>query len=168
MKRLILVRHAKTEPMSDAGSDYSRKLKKRGHKDAAIVSQHLQQKGYTPDAIISSPATRALQTAEIFAETYDIDSSEIREAPFLYDGETTIGFLAGIASEAQAGEETLMVVGHNPDMAMLSMRLTNKEFFNFPTCAVTVINFSVNEWSDMQARSGRAEYFIYPKKLKEK
>jgi phosphohistidine phosphatase len=78
MKRLILVRHAKTEPVTDADSDFTRQLKKRGHKDARMIADHLIGKTMVPEVIISSPAHRALQTARIMAGSFNIPESEIK------------------------------------------------------------------------------------------
>jgi phosphohistidine phosphatase len=165
MKRLILVRHAKTEPYTDARTDFERKLKNRGRKDTLLVARDLQQHGIYPDLIISSPAVRAFQTAQLFAKAYEIESESIVLAQFVYDGDTTEGMLHGFAT--LSGEvQTVMVVGHNPDMATLSMKLSSTDFFHFPTCAVTVISFSVSDWNDVSVGTGRVERFVYPKMLK--
>ncbi|WP_044117963.1 SixA phosphatase family protein [Alkaliflexus imshenetskii] len=166
MKRLILVRHAKTEPLTDALSDFERQLKKRGHNDARLVANELKDKGFCPDTIISSPAVRAIQTARVFADVFEIPALQIKQAGFIYDGETTAGLLSGITSMA-GGEETVLVVGHNPDIAMLSMRLTGEAFAHFPTTATLVIAFSASTWSDISVGTGRAEYFVYPRLLKD-
>lgn len=165
MKRLILVRHAKTEPLTDAASDFERKLKKRGRGDASLVAGDLKGKDYVPDVLIASPAKRAIQTALIYAETYGIPEDDIKQAMFVYDGDTTARMLDAIAGLAgNAG--TVMVVGHNPDMATLSMLLTREDFYHYPTCASSVIAFSITDWKDMSVGQGRSEYFVYPRLLK--
>jgi phosphohistidine phosphatase len=70
--------------------------------------------------------------------------------------------IAGLAGNA----DTVMVVGHNPDMATLSMLLTREDFFHYPTCASSVIGFSISNWHDMSVGQGRSEYFVYPRVLK--
>jgi phosphohistidine phosphatase len=165
MKRLILVRHAKTEPLTDAASDYERKLKKRGLNDAALVADDLKSRAYVPDVLIASPAKRALQTAQIYAKTYGIPDEDIKQAMFVYDGDTTARMLDAIAGLA-GNAETVMVVGHNPDMATLSMLLAREDFYHFPTCAASVIAFSITDWKDLNVGQGRSEYFVFPKMLK--
>lgn len=167
MKRLILVRHAKTEPLTDADSDFERQLKKRGHKDARLVSDHLTGKRIVPDLIISSPAQRALQTARIMAGAFSIPESGIIEAPFIYEGFTIDEFTAQIARLA-GNKDSVMVVGHNPEIALMAIQYTEDNYFNFPTTATAVINFSVSQWSDIKPRQGRTETFLYPKELKGK
>ncbi len=165
MKRLILVRHAKTEPLTDAASDFERKLKRRGINDAALVARDLKSRAYVPEVLISSPAKRAIQTAHVFAEAYGIPLDDIKQAMFVYDGDTTARMLDAIAGLA-GNADTVMVVGHNPDMATLSMLLSREDFYHFPTGACTVITFSITDWQDMNVGQGRSEYFVYPKSLK--
>lgn len=167
MKRLILVRHAKTEPITDADSDFSRQLKKRGHKDARMIADHLIGKLMVPEVIISSPARRTMQTARIMAGSFSIPESEIKEVPFIYDGFSLEELVREIASLA-GDKDSVMVVGHNPDIALMAIQFAGENFFNFPTSATAVIDFSVSEWSQLKAGTGRADMFVYPKELKGK
>lgn len=167
MKRLILVRHAKTEPLTDADSDFSRQLKKRGHKDARMISDHLIGKSLVPDLIISSPARRTLQTAQIMAGAFSIPESEITAVSFIYDG-FSLDELVNEISSLASDKETVMVIGHNPDIALMAIQLSGDNFFHFPTSATAVIGFTVSEWSQIKAGAGRTEMFVYPKELKGK
>ena len=162
MKKLILVRHAKTEALSDVGTDFDRKLKRRGWSDAKLVAEVLKEKGCIPDKIISSPAIRAWQTATVFADVFKMKESSILSAKILYDGDTTEGLLDAIAGLA-GKSKTIIVVGHNPDMATLSMRLLNERIEKFPTTAAITINFSISNWHDMQVGAGSMGLHIYPK-----
>jgi len=166
MLKLILVRHAKTEPLTDAGSDFQRNLKKRGWSDARLVAETLLKSSYRPDKIIASPATRAWQTATVFAGVFGFKEEDIVSARFLYDGDTTAGMLDGLADLAGQAK-TLLVVGHNPDMAMLTMHLSNVRPERFPTTASAVISFSLSAWHDVNVNTGRMELLLIPKKLKE-
>ncbi len=167
MKRLILVRHAKTEPLTDAENDFSRQLKRRGHKDARMIADHLIGKTMVPDVIISSPAHRALQTARIMAGSFSIPESEIKEVPFIYNGFSLEELAKEIATIA-GDKDSVMVVGHNPDIALMSIQFAGDNFFNFPTSATAVIGFTVSEWSQIKAGTGRTEMFVFPKELKGK
>ncbi|MBZ4676007.1 MAG: phosphoglycerate mutase [Anaerophaga sp.] len=167
MKRLILVRHAKTEPLTDADSDFERQLKRRGHKDARLISDHLIGKRIVPEVIISSPAVRAIQTARIMAGAFSIPESKIIEAPFIYEGFSVDRFISGIAG--MAGKyDSVMVVGHNPDIALMAIQLAGDNFFNYPTSATVSIVFTVTEWDQIKPGSGRTEMFVYPRELKDK
>jgi phosphohistidine phosphatase len=167
MKRLILVRHAKTEPLTDAESDFERQLKKRGHKDSRLVSDHLIGKRMVPEIIISSPASRALQTARIMAGAFSIPESEIKEVPFIYEGASVDELIATI-SELAGDKDSVMVVGHNPDIALMAIQFSGDNFFYFPTSATAIIGFSASEWSQIKSGQGRTELFVFPRELKGK
>ncbi len=167
MKRLILVRHAKTEPLTDADSDFERQLKKRGQKDARLISDHLTGKRMVPGLIVSSPAIRAMQTARIMAGAFSIPEAGIVEAPFIYQGFTVDEFISRIADLA-GNADTVMVVGHNPEIAHMAIQLADDNFVRFPTSATAVIAFSVSHWNEIKPKKGRAELFVYPKELKGK
>ncbi|MGQ1889843.1 SixA phosphatase family protein [Thermophagus sp. OGC60D27] len=167
MKRLILVRHAKAEPLTDAENDFERQLKKRGGKDVRLISDHLIGKRIVPQLIISSPAIRALQTARIMAGAYSIPEADIIEAPFLYSGYTVEQFLLEVTR--LAGDlDSVMVVGHNPEIALTAFQLTGDHFFDYPTSATAILAFSTSEWSQIKAGNGRTELFVFPKELKKK
>ena len=166
MKRLILVRHAKTEPLTEANSDFERKLKKRGYKDSRLVADHLIGKNLVPQAIISSPAIRAMQTARIMAGSFSIPENDIHQVPGIYDGVAFEELIRHVNQNA-LDDETVMVVGHNPDIASMAMRFGGDNFFHFPTAAVAAIIFPVNRWEDITPGSGRTELFVYPKELKD-
>lgn len=167
MKRLILVRHAKTEPLTEADSDFNRQLKKRGHKDSRLISDHLIGRSMVPQAIVSSPAVRAMQTARIMAGAFSIPESEIVQVPGIYDG-LTHEELVSYVNQNAPNSQSVMVVGHNPDIATMAMKFAGENFFHFPTTATAVIAFSGNEWDEIKPGGGRTELFVYPKELKEK
>ncbi len=166
MKKLILVRHAKTEQIYDnSKTDFERKLLPRGHKDAIIIAEQLKLKAYAPDLFITSKAKRAKQTAKIFADHLDHKHNFITEQ-FIYSGYTT-GEMINYLSKQDDSNETIIVFGHNPDIANFTLNLVNDELWHFPTCCAIVINFEINSWTELEARSGKTELYIYPKMFKE-
>lgn len=161
MKRLILVRHAKTEQLDyrSTKSDFERCLKPRGHSDSILVADELIKKGLKPDLILSSSAQRAMQTAQIIAKHMGYDA-EPELHRFLYDGYTTaeiLGFL-----ERYEKYDTIMIVAHNPEIAMLAINLASGDYYHFPTSATASITFDVDSWSKVNAREGQPEWFVYP------
>lgn len=165
MKKLILIRHAKTESPSLVNLDFERKLKKRGWSDAKLIAEYLLDKGYVPDKILTSPAVRAYQTSTMFCEVYKYKEQDMATLPILYDGDTTQAMVDAIASVA-ADSKTVMVIGHNPDMAILAMRLSGQRIEKFPTTGTVVINFDVEKWNNVEVGSGYLELFVYPSMLK--
>lgn len=166
MKKLILVRHAKTEQIYDNNkSDFERRLLPRGPKDSAIISKHLEEKGHTPDLIISSKAIRAKQTSDIFADHLDYDPEDIQEEQFIYDGYTTAEMLKFLG-QFEDKYETIMIIGHNPDIASLTVNLVDEDLYHFPTACATVIRFGKASWKDIEPRQGDVAAYVYPKQFK--
>jgi len=165
MKRLILIRHAKTEALQYGFSDIERQLEQRGIRDAGQIAQHLSDKGYRPGLMVCSNASRALQTCHIMAETVGYPVFTIHSEGFIYDGYTTADFLDFLGRQDNHHHE-IWVVGHNPDIAMLATKLTNDHFDHYPTCAAAVIEFENDQWADVAARSGKVAYFVFPRELK--
>lgn len=159
------MRHAKTEQQGRYTTDFKRKLKKRGHEDARLIGEKLKNEGFMPTLIISSPALRAIQTAKIMASVFSIQEAEIIEAQFLYDGYKLTEFINTIAGMAH-NHESLMIVGHNPDIASLAMAFTAKEFYHYPTSAVAVLSFPCENWHETISAEGELLLFAYPEELK--
>ena len=164
MKTLLLTRHAKTIPLEFGMTDFDRYLTSRGHKDPLLVSDELADLGIIPDKIISSPAKRAIQTAEVFAERFQISKSNIITVDFLYDYfslDDLIEFLKTNASKFPF----VQVIGHNPKMEELAADLTGSVYRRIPTCGTMVLEFEVNKWEHISEGSGTLLHFITPKPL---
>ncbi len=162
MKTLILVRHGKTEQLTDySQSDFDRKLLPRGKHDSECMAKQLFERGIKPEVYISSSAKRALQTAEIFASSLGYETKKIIKEEFIYNGYTTqtmLQFLAKIDDQVAS----VIVFGHNPDIASFTVNLISEDIFHFPTAVVTVIKFNVETWKEIEPRSGHMEAYMYP------
>lgn len=111
MKRLILMRHAKTEPWSEGIDDFARALVPRGTADATAMAEVLKKRGWTPDLILVSTARRARETCAEVAKVFDDERVRPMEALYLSG-------VRGLSEAVRAAEheETLMLIGHNPGM----------------------------------------------------
>lgn len=164
MKRVVIVRHAKSVPYGYE-DDFTRDLTDRGKNDAKLVSSELMKKGINPDILISSPAKRALKTARIFADNLEFERSQITEIKDIYDGLTTSEFLELIQSlPDETG--TAFFFGHNPGFHFFVNNLLKISVNEMPTCATVGIDFSVNTWDRIEARTGQIAFRITPKMLK--
>ena len=166
MKRLILIRHSKTEIIYDGIGDFERQLKSRGRTDAKLVASHLKRKGFIPQLIVSSFAVRAIQTAEVMSKVFNYPIEKIQKESFLYDGFTTSEFIDFI-NNTDNSIDTVAVIGHNPEIALTGMNLTDKDFFHFPTTATVIIDYDVDNWKDIEVREGSTKHFVTPRNLKE-
>ncbi|WP_372949828.1 SixA phosphatase family protein [Mariniphaga sp.] len=164
MKRVVIVRHAKSVPYGYE-DDFNRDLTDRGKNDAKLVSNELVKKRINPDVFISSPAKRALKTARIFADNLGFERSQIREIKDIYNGLTTSEFLELIQSlPDDAG--TAFFFGHNPGFHFFVNILLKISVNEMPTCATVGIDFSVIVWNEIEARTGDLAFRITPKMLK--
>src|SRR5690606_37276842 len=120
MKRLIILRHAKTE-RENPGGDHARKLTKRGERNAAEMGQRIFEVAGMPDVIVTSDARRAVQTAILAAGAMGYQGHLIEE-PAIYHGpvHTLVEAVQGFPAEA----ETAVLVGHHPAISDLEVYFT--------------------------------------------
>lgn len=164
MKRVVIVRHGKAVPYG-YDDDFNRDLQPRGKSDAGLVSSELKSRNVTPDLMISSPAKRALKTARIFADNLDFSRADIREVPDIYDGLTTREFVE-LINELPEEAETVFFFGHNPGFYYFVSNLL-KDFRNdMPTTSTVGIDFNVNNWEEVEARTGDMAFHLVPRMFK--
>ncbi len=164
MKRVVIVRHAKSVPYG-YDDDFNRDLKDRGKNDADRVSNELQKKGIKADAMISSPAKRAIKTARIFAENLSFNNKNILQNQDIFDGLTTSEFL-DLIHDLPEDVETAFFFGHNPGFYYFVNNLSKNFNGDMPTCSTVGIDFDVNSWSEVEARSGNIAFQIVPRMFK--
>lgn len=155
-RRLIIMRHAKSDWESEAQSDFDRPLNKRGKRDAPRIGRWLKDQNLIPDRLVSSPAERAKQTALAVATEFEIDEDEIIWERDMY--EATLTKLLQVIARRKEGADTVMMVGHNPGLEMLLMHFVRKETLpaedkHMPTAGVYVLEFP-GEAADFKAEQG--------------
>ena len=155
MKSLTLFRHAKTERDSTTGRDFDRQLAERGERDAARMGEEIRKLGADFDLILSSPAARAVQTAELAGVAPRFDE-RIYDAP--------VGQLLTIVREVDASVRRLLMIGHNPAFERLASRLIGEEI-EMPTGSLMEIALPVDRWQDAGAGDGKLVRFLKPKEL---
>lgn len=162
MRRLILLRHAKSSWKDPLLEDFDRPLNKRGQKNAPLMGQRLAMLGERPEVILSSPAKRACETAKMIAAALSYEESAIRFEPCIY--EAGVGTLLELVSCLDNAWHDVMLVGHNPGLTELVNALTESKLENIVTCGVVKLAFETVSWRDIQLHSGRLLFYDYPKK----
>ena len=155
MKSLTLFRHAKTERDSTTGRDVDRRLNDRGELDAPRMGEAIRNLGLDFDLILSSPAARAAETAELAGLSPRFDQR-------IYDA--SAGELLGIVHEADDGIDRLAMVGHNPGFERLASKLLGNDV-EMPTASLLEIQLPVESWRDAGRGDGRLVRFLKPKEL---
>ena len=162
MKRLILLRHAKSSWRDPTLADNDRPLSGRGERDAPRMGTRLGRHGAAPDLVITSHAERALRTATVVARAIDYPVDRIRVLPKLYLASPAEMLAVVGAQDREVG--CLLLVGHNPGLTELVNRLLpDLNLDNLPTAGVIAIDFDAESWSDVARSSGRLAFYDYPK-----
>ncbi len=146
MKTLFLVRHAKSSRDDPALADKERPLNDRGMRDAPRMGERLATQDVKPDLMLSSPALRALATAQIIAKKLDYKVKDIVVDERLYAAAPDD--LLEVIHELGDKQKRVMLFGHNPELAELAHRLSSK-IIDMPTCAVAEFSFDTKSWSNI-------------------
>lgn len=160
MKRLIILRHAKTE-RENPGGDHARNLTKRGERNAAEMGQRIFEVAGMPDVIVTSDARRAVQTAILAAGAMGYQGDLIEE-PAIYHGpvHTLVEAVQGFPAEA----ETAVLVGHHPAISDLGVYFTgDSSLHGLPTAGVFDITFPADRWDDVKKHRGVLNGHYSPK-----
>src|SRR6266436_6530593 len=176
MRRLMLLRHAKTEHDAPSGRDQDRRLDKRGRADAAEIGGWIGQHPPFPNLVLVSPAVRGHETWEIAWEAMKdlAPEPQVELVPELY-GANPSRLLQTIREASATDPKRLMLVGHNPGMHELALALAGSGDAasrkaladNLPTSGLAVLDFAIADWNDAAFRRGRLVLFVSPKLLKQ-
>lgn len=176
MRRLMLLRHAKTENDAPSGHDQDRRLDNRGRNDAAEIGGWIGRHPPFPDSVLVSTAVRANQTWEIAWEAMKALAPQpaVELVPELYGADPS-QLLQAVHAAASADPKVLLVVGHNPGMHELALMLAasgdaagRKALSdNLPTSGLAIFEFDVDDWGDVAFRRGRLAKFVSPRLLKQ-
>ncbi|MBS0343399.1 MAG: histidine phosphatase family protein [Proteobacteria bacterium] len=146
MKTLLLVRHAKSSRDDPSLPDRERPLNDRGRQDAPAMGKRLKKRGVKPDLIASSPALRALTTAQLLADEigYQREDIVVDERLYASSPDTLLAIICAIGDHV----DSVMLFGHNPEFTDLAHRLSS-EVIDMPTCAVAEFLFDAKVWADV-------------------
>jgi phosphohistidine phosphatase len=169
MKILTLLRHAKSGWDDPVTRDFDRPLNPRGRKAARTVGAEMKAQGLGFDLVLASPARRVIETLEEVEAAYGALGPDYDQRLYLASAAT----LLEIVRSAPAEAERLLLVGHNPGLEELALRLTGGEGdtlrrqieIKYPTATIAEIALPVDRWTDVRDGSGRIARFIRPRDL---
>lgn len=164
MRTLFLIRHAKSSWGNPGLRDFDRPLNDRGLHDAPRMAQLLAKEGVTPDLIVSSPARRALTTAQFFAKAFDVPDTELLRDPNIYEAHPQE--ILRIISELPPQAETVLIFGHNPTFTdVANMFVKDDPVENVPTCGIVKIESEADSWKAFYEGNSRVTQFLFPKEV---
>jgi phosphohistidine phosphatase len=168
MKILYVLRHAKSDWGDSSLEDFDRPLNARGKKAAKAIGKELRKRKIKPDLVFASPAVRAQQTIECVQDAYG-GRFDVENQPRIYgSGPET---LADLVRSAPDDVDRLLVVGHNPGLQDLVVKLSgpgellDEATEKFPTAALAEIRFDTKSWSAIAPGQGVLECLVRPRNL---
>jgi len=159
-KRLILTRHAKSS-WDHPGPDHDRPLNDRGYKSVPKIAAWLQENSFLPEAVLSSTAKRTRETYHGLG--FNVPA-RFERSLYLPDPST---MLAELKKEAA---DVVLMLGHNPGIAAFAESLVaqlppHQRFYDYPTCATTVMDFPIDAWDALELGTGIVQGFVIPREL---
>jgi phosphohistidine phosphatase len=165
LKRLILVRHAKSDWSYAGLNDFDRPLNERGYANAHMMGEHMKKYFSGDEFFISSPAIRAITTAIIFAKHLNYDLEKIKLKKELYEADEST-FL-DVILKTDDSINTVFIFGHNPAISEVLAKLVKGRIVDVPTCCVSEINFESEKWSSLENIRGILKNQFLAKQLEE-
>lgn len=164
MKSLFLLRHAKSSWADPGQRDFDRPLNSRGSSAAVRIGEEIAKLEIGFEHVMASPARRVVETLEQLSKGFG-RSLDPHFEPRIY-GAGAAELLA-LISDVTAGVQRLLVVGHNPTLHELAIRLTGDERLaeRFPTAALAEITLDIDRWTEVRGGEGRLARFIRPRDL---
>jgi phosphohistidine phosphatase len=145
MKTLLLMRHAKSSWKDSSLSDHERPLKKRGRRDSKIIAQELDKNDLYPHVILSSSATRAMETVEVIVDALDYENRIIfTDELYMAEPEDFVDVLSDLSDD----DDTVLIVGHNPGMEAF-LQIIDGEIDSLPTAALAHLVLEIDSWQDI-------------------
>jgi phosphohistidine phosphatase len=163
MRTLFLIRHAKSSWDNPGLRDFNRPLNERGLRDAPRMAELLAGKGVRPDLIMSSPAKRALTTAQFFAAAFGLAEDSIVRQQAIYEA-SPLDILR-IIGELPEAAHTVLLFGHNPTFTDVTNMLAEKSVDNVPTCGIVHIESDAPTWPELYEGNATLKGLYFPKEV---
>jgi phosphohistidine phosphatase len=162
MKKILLLRHAKSDREHHMGPDFDRYLNDRGRADAPKVAAALSAKGLIPQLFVASPAVRVRETLDLMYGVWDSHPELVWEKSLYLCSSSTVLDLMEQQDELL---DFVGFAGHNPCMEEVYTALTGSRTVMFPTCAAAVLSFNCESWLSVPETPADVVLFLTPREL---
>ena len=162
MKRLTLLRHAKSSWTEVSLADHDRVLSERGERDAPRMGERMAARKVRPSLIIASSAARARATAKFIAEALNYPAEFLQVEKELYLA--TADQILELVCSQDDNFADLLIIGHNPGMTdLVNQLLPSIDIKNLPTSGVVALDLATNKWAKLAEASAKLVFYDYPK-----
>jgi phosphohistidine phosphatase len=167
MKRLMMLRHAKSGYPAGV-SDHERPLAARGQRDAPRIGQQMARRGLHPNHVIASTARRTRETLALVEPYLGAHALRFERAIYEASSESILRVIRAV----DPAVENLLLIGHNPGVEQTVSFLVKGGGTaadpldeKFPTCALAVVDFAIDDWAAVVGHQGELALFLTPKML---
>ena len=161
MKKLTLIRHAKSDWNIPELMDFDRPLNSRGKKNAPEMGIRLSKFNEKPQLIFMSASARTKETIQLLLESANWNDIDVIEKDWLYlaSPQEYLKTIEKMHDEV----DHLCICGHNPTITSVINHLTGENIGNVPTCGIAIIEFDIENWRSVSENSGTMLHYDYPK-----
>lgn len=163
MKRtLFIIRHGKSSWDAEGLDDIDRPLATRGTMNAEEMARRLKERGEVPELILTSPASRALNTALIMSRIWELDPGSLQIHDPLYMA--YISEIDEVISGVPDQVLKLAIFGHNPSFTLYANQFLDNPLDNLPTSGVVIVTLESNTWKKINRSQVSRTYVDTPKR----
>jgi phosphohistidine phosphatase len=169
VKKLLLMRHAKSSWKDPELADEDRPLNSRGRKAAGRIAKFLKDSNLEPSIVLCSSAVRARQTLELLRPALP-GSTTVKVEPRLYSADSKE--LLTRVRRLSKRMPSVLIIGHNPAIQDLALTLASENSRSdeirkkFPTAALAMFDAPIGEWKNLEPGKASLVDFITPKGLR--
>ena len=161
-RRLFIIRHGKSSWDNEGLDDIDRPLAERGTRNAYDMAQRLSELGLVPDLMLSSPASRALNTALIMSRVWALDPDALQIHDPLYDAH--VKEIEQVVASAPHDVLNLAIFGHNPSFTIYANQFLDEPLDNLPTAGVVIVTLKASGWKEISRTHVQETFLDYPKR----
>lgn len=161
-RRLFIIRHGKSSWDHEDLDDIDRPLAERGIRNAGEMAERLRSAELIPQLILSSPASRALNTAMIMSKSWGLGPEDLQIHDALYMAYTSE--IAQLVSSVSDEIKKLAIFGHNPSFTSYANLFLGSPLDNLPTAGVVIVTLESESWDGIGRKHVKECYVDYPKR----
>ena len=164
-RELWLLRHGKSDRDAEC-ADLDRPLKPRGRRAARKVGAWLSANRLIPDRVVTSPALRALNTAQMILHALEMNEPLLQDRRLYFEG---VNKIKEVLADCPDGAKRVLLVGHNPDFENLLIEFVGEENLPdaeklMPTAALARLKMPA-DWTELESRCAELIDILYAKSL---